>query len=161
VSQYGPFVLLDNLWSGLRSLSDRKTTNPPTRWAELKMNDLAVSAAQALVQAMTTNAWNEVQSRISEIFKRHKSGERLNRELRATLAKLTVDSSNREHEIVRWALMLQTLTDSDDTAAVDLGLIYKYLTQITSDRGCSRVRQTGFASRDQYNVQGSLTVNQR
>ena len=125
------------------------------------MNDLAVSAAQALVQSMTTSAWNEVRSKISAIFNRHKSGPWLNNELNITLSKLMANPSNRESEMARRAFILQGLVDSNPDAAAEVGFIHAYLSQVINGRERLQVTQTGFARRDQYNVQGDLTVNRR
>src|SRR4030095_4276129 len=111
------------------------------------MNDLAVSAAQALVQSMTTSAWNEVRSRISAIFNRYKSGRRLSNELNITLSKLMADPSNRDSELDRWTVILQALVDSNPNAAADIYFIYSYLSQVINDREKLQVAQTGFARR--------------
>jgi hypothetical protein len=125
------------------------------------MNDLAVSAAQALVQSMTTSAWDEVRSRISVIFSRRKSGRRIRNELDVTRSNLIADSSNRDKEIARWVSIFRGLMSSYPGAATDLGITYEYLTRVVNCPEEIKVSQTGYARRDQYNVQGDLIINHR
>jgi hypothetical protein len=153
-----PVTLRRQVWGlPIRGLVESSILLPAGR--RYNMSDLAVSAAQALVQAMTTSAWNEIRSKISEVFNRHKSGRRLNNELNITLSKLMADPSNRENETTRWAAIFQALASTNPDAAIDIDLIHAYLIQVISGQERLQVTQTGFAQRDQYNVHGTLTVN--
>lgn len=105
------------------------------------MNSLAVSAAQALVQSMTTSTWNEIRSSISATLNRHRAGKRLISELNATHTRLMANRSNRDSEMIRWALMLDALAESSPGAATDVQFIHQYLNQAVAGRGRPQITQ--------------------
>lgn len=128
--------------------------------AVIAMVDLAISAAQALVNAMTTSAWNDAHTKVIAIFSKRKAEKRLQDQLDATYVNLKADPAQREREIARWTGILRVLIEADPDAAADVGLICEQLTQLISTTH-ARIQQTGFAQRDQFNVAGNITINHR
>lgn len=122
------------------------------------MIDLVVPAAQALVSAMTTNAWGDARAKLSEFFHKHKDQGRLQDELDASYARLMADPSRRDSEAGRWAVLLKAVAEASPEAAAGVGLLAAQLAPLAAAAAGARIQQTGFASRDQYNVGGSLTI---
>jgi hypothetical protein len=135
----------------------RQQGEPPDPKAVIAVIDLAISSAQALVNAMTTSAWNDGHAKVIAIFGKHKANKQLQDQLNVTYDTLRADPAQREREIARWARMLQVLIEADADAAVDVGLIREQLSQLSATH--ARVQQTGFAQRDQFNVAGNVTIN--
>jgi hypothetical protein len=120
--------------------------------------DLLVPAAQALVSAMTTNAWEEARAKLSEFFRKHKDQGRLQGELDASYARLMADPSQRDSEAGRWAVLLKAVAEVSPEAAVGIGLLAAQLAPLSGTTAGARIQQTGLAGRNQYNVGGSLTI---
>ena len=122
------------------------------------MVNLVVPAAQALVTAMTTSAWEEARAKLAEFFRRHKGQAGLESELDASCARLKASPSQRPSEVVKWAVLLKAIAEASPEAAAGVGLLAAQLAQLTEPMSVARVQQTGIAGRDQYNVGGSLTI---
>ena len=122
------------------------------------MVDLVVPAAQALVGAMTTSAWEDARSKLSECFRRHKGQAGLEGELDASYARLKASPSQRHNEVAKWAVLLKAIAEASPEAAAAVGLLAAQLAQLTEPTPDARIQQTGIAGRDQYNVGGSLTI---
>jgi hypothetical protein len=120
------------------------------------MIDLVVTAAQALVNSMTTSAWNGVRAKLSALFGKHKDHEQLRGELDASYARLKADPSQRDSEAARWALLLAAMAQASPDAAGDLTAIVSELARLSDVAPGARVQQTGFALGNQYNVAGNL-----
>lgn len=122
------------------------------------MVDLVVPAAQALVGAMTTSAWEDARAKLSEFFRRHKGQAGLEGELDASCARLKARPSQRHNEVAKWAVLLKAIAESSPEAAAAVGLLAAQLAQLTEPTPDARIQQTGIAGRDQYNVGASLTI---
>ena len=122
------------------------------------MVDLVVSAAQALVSAMTTSAWEDARAKLSELFRRHKGQAGLESELDASYARLKASPSQRHNEAAKWAVLLKAIAKASPEGEAAVGLLAAQLAQLTEPTPDVRIQQAGIAGRDQYNVGGSLTI---
>ena len=122
------------------------------------MVDFVVPAAQALVSAMTTSAWEDARAKLSEFFRRHKGQAGLESELDASYTILKASPSQRHNEASKWAVLLKAVTEASPGAAADIGLLAAQLAQLAEVAPDARIHQTGIAGRDQYNVGGNLTI---
>ena len=105
-----------------------------------------------------TSAWNDARAKLSAFFRKHKDHDQLLRELDATYARLKVGPSKRDSEIARWAVILTAVAEENPDAAIGVSMIALQLAQYAGAAADARIRQTGFAARDQYNIGGSLTI---
>jgi hypothetical protein len=120
--------------------------------------DLVLPAAQALVGAMTTSAWEDARAKLAEFFRSHKGQAGLEGELDASYARLKASPSQRHNEAAKWAVLLKAIAEASPEAAAGVGLLAAQLAQLTAPIQDARIQQTGIAGRDQYNVGGSLTI---
>jgi hypothetical protein len=120
--------------------------------------DLVLPAAQALVGAMTTSAWEDARAKLAEFFRSHKGQAGLEGELDASYARLKASPSQRHNEAAKWAVLLKAIAEASPEAAAAVGLLAAQLARLTGPTPDARIQQTGIAGRDQYNVGGSLTI---
>lgn len=117
------------------------------------MIDLVVPAAQAVVSAMTTSAWNDTHAKLTSLFGRHKDTKQLRVELDSSHTRLTADPSREEREIAHWMALFSSMAE---TAPDSLAAVVDVLNEVSPGTPGTRVRQTGFALQNQYNVAGNL-----
>jgi hypothetical protein len=122
------------------------------------MVDFVLPAAQALVSAMTTSAWEDAHAKVSEFFRRHKGQVELESELDVSYARLKAGPSQRHNEAAKWAVLLKAVVEASPEAATAVGLLAAQLAQFIELAPDASIHQVGIAGRDQYNVGGSLTI---
>jgi hypothetical protein len=112
-------------------------------------NTLAVAGAQALVQAMTTEAWGEVRDKVARMLSRQKAQSIVLAELDTTSALIRDAPEARDAAERQWKRHLGEALKADPNLADDLNVLMQELAEVLADTiSTGDVRQSAVAAGD-------------
>lgn len=118
---------------------------------------VAAAAAQALVQAMTSDSWAWVRDRVAGLFGRAEEGQTARAAESLEQARADLASAGDASVAGRWQGRLELLLEQHPDLAVELKTL---VTQILAQREAPTVAFDVRAGRDAYSAAGDQTINQ-
>jgi hypothetical protein len=115
--------------------------------------ELAEVAATTLVAAMATSAWHTTRAAFTRVFA---SNPQITRELEAAPRPTAAGSQEEAVQVQRWAVLLDAALEQRPETASELQAELSRIDALSAP-----VVQSGHAQRDQYNISGSVTINNR
>jgi hypothetical protein len=117
----------------------------------MDVNTLAVAGAQAVVQAMTTEAWGDIRGKIARMLSRHKPQSIVLAELDTTSTLIRDAPEARNAAQGQWKRHLDEALAADPSLVNELDALVQEIAQILADtRSTGDVHQSAVATGDVY-----------